>query len=122
MKRGMPPGGVNPNPSIFPVPDDAACDASEPEPEAVPERIQHMMAAMAVQPAAGGGAVSRTPSPPVAAAPGAGAHEPAWQTRAATTTPGGSMAGYVVREKKGSPAPGPRTSFPNQMSMYKASQ
>lgn len=44
MKRGMPPGGMNPNPTLFTMPQHA--DESEPQPEAIPASVQNMMSAM----------------------------------------------------------------------------
>jgi hypothetical protein len=55
MKRGIAPGGMNPNPTLFPMPQgprDCAnkSDCGDPEQEALPESFQNMMAAMNVGP------------------------------------------------------------------------
>jgi len=44
MKRGVEPGGMNPNPTLFRF--NTGSEDGEPQPEAIPASIQSMMTAM----------------------------------------------------------------------------
>ena len=116
MKRGVPPGGVNPNPSIFHAQENNSAGNNadaDPQPPDIPDSIQSMMAAMNT----GGAATctTRTPSPTAETVPQPSAVPPRASYKA-----GSGLTGYAVRETPSSPAPRPRTSLPEQMSMYKA--